>query len=133
VKKVAADDQLATKPSALSLMRVVRAFGYSANGVKYAWQEEAAFRQELFLAVIFVPLGLLLGEGAVEKVLLVGACLLVLVVELLNTGIEAVVDRIGLEKHELSGVAKDLGSAAVLLSLFMWAFTWGLLVLPQMW
>ena len=116
------------KVSAFSLMRVVRAFGYSAGGVKYAWREEAAFRQEVFLSAVFIPLGVLLAETPIECVLLVGVCLFVLIVELLNTGIEVVVDRISLDQHQLSGVAKDLGSAAVMLGLLLWVLTWGVII-----
>ena len=75
-------------------------------------------------SIVFIPLGLFLGEGGVEKVLLVGVCFLVMIVEVLNSGIEAVVDRVGQEHHELSGLAKDLGSSAVLLSLLLFVITW---------
>lgn len=93
--------------------RILLAFGNTRNGLQAAWREEAAFRQELCLAAIVVPLGLWLGRNGIERSLLIAPMLLVLVIELLNSAIEAVVDRIGSERHELSGMAKDLGSAAV--------------------
>ena len=124
-------DPVVKKASAFSLMRIVHALRYSAKGVKYAWLNEAAFRQEVFLAVVFIPLGFWLGNTAVERVLLVGVCFFVLIVELLNTGIEVVVDRISLDRHELSGVAKDLGSAAVMLGLLMWGLTWLSIIGPR--
>ena len=114
------------KPSGLT--RLMKAFGNSMKGFVGVYQNEAAFRQELLLAIILTPAGLYLGHNGIERALLIGSVLLVLVVEILNSSIEAVVDRIGLERHELSGLAKDLGSAAVFLSLTMVAITW-LLVL----
>lgn len=111
------------------LLRIWRALGYSISGFKGAYRDEAAFRQEVLLAVILIPAGLWLGQSGVERALLVGVVLLVLVVELLNSGIEAVVDRFGGEHHELSGLAKDMGSAAVLLSLVMLGVIWGLVLL----
>jgi diacylglycerol kinase (ATP) len=108
--------------------RIWRAFGASYRGYRGAFLGEAAFRQELGIALVVVPLGLWLGDGGVEKALLVGPMLLVLIVELINSAIEAVVDRVGLERHELSGLAKDLGSAAVLASFGLLGLTW-LLVL----
>ena len=114
------------KPSGLT--RLIKAFGNSMKGFVGAYKNEAAFRQELLLAVVLTPLGLYFGHNGIERALLIGSVLLVLVVEILNSSIEAVVDRIGLERHELSGLAKDMGSAAVFLSLAMVAITW-LLVL----
>ncbi len=96
---------------------------YSLKGLKTALYE-TAFRQELFLAVILIPLALWLGKNKIECILLIASVLLVLVVELLNTGIEAVVDRIGSEYHELSGQAKDLGSSAVFITLLILFITW---------
>ena len=98
------------------------------KGFVGVYRHEAAFRQELLLAVVLIPLGLYLGHTGLERALMVGSVLLVLLVEILNSSIEAVVDRIGLERHELSGLAKDLGSAAVFLSLVMAAVTWGLIL-----
>ncbi len=115
------------KPSGMT--RLFRAFGNSMLGFAGVYKHEAAFRQELLLAVILIPLGIYLGHNGIERALLIGSVLLVLVVEILNSAIEAVVDRVGLERHELSGLAKDLGSAAVFLSLAMVAITWGLVLL----
>lgn len=115
------------KPTGLT--RLSRAFGYSLSGFRGAYRDEAAFRQEVLMTVILVPLALWWGRTGVERALLVGSVLLVLVVELLNSGIEAVVDRFGGEHHELSGLAKDMGSAAVLLSLVLLGATWGLVLL----
>jgi diacylglycerol kinase (ATP) len=104
--------------------RLFRAFGASCKGFLGAYREEAAFRQELALAVAVIPLGLWLGRNGVERVLLVAPMFIVLIVELLNSAIEATVDRIGLERHELSGLAKDIGSAAVFTSLTLLAVVW---------
>jgi diacylglycerol kinase (ATP) len=106
-----------------------RACGASRKGLIGAFREEAAFRQELALAVLVVPLGLWLGRSGVERALLVAPVLLVLIVELLNSAIEATVDRVGPERHELAGLAKDIGSAAVLLSLLLCALVWALVLL----
>jgi diacylglycerol kinase (ATP) len=111
--------------------RMFRAFGTSMKGLAGAYREEAAFRQELALAVVVIPLGLWLGETGVERALLIGPMFLVLIVELVNSAVEAVVDRIGLERHELSGLAKDIGSAAVLLSLLLLTVVWLLLLWPR--
>lgn len=109
---------------ATGFQRIVKATGYSLKGLSYAFLHEAAFRQEAVAALVLIPLALWLEVSAVERILLVMAVLLVLVVELLNTGIEAVVDRVGVEYHLLAGVAKDMGSAAVFLSLLFCVFTW---------
>jgi diacylglycerol kinase (ATP) len=114
------------KPTGLT--RVVRAFGYSLQGFRYAWREEAAFRQELCLAVVVVPIGIYLGRSGVERALLVWPMLQILLVELLNSAVEAVVDRSGLERHPLAGMAKDMGSAAVLLSFGMLGTVWLLIL-----
>jgi diacylglycerol kinase (ATP) len=108
--------------------RMLRAFGSSAKGLVGAFREEQAFRQELLFACIALPLGLWLGHSGIERALLVAPVLLILIVELLNSAIEATVDRIGLERHELAGLAKDIGSAAVLLSIILLGVVW-LLVL----
>jgi len=112
------------------LGRIVSASRYSFQGLAFAWQSEQAFRQELLLAVPAMCAAMLLPLAVLEKLALVAVLVLVLVVELLNSAIEAVVDRISLERHPLSRVAKDLGSAAVFLSIMLAALTWGLLVLP---
>lgn len=111
------------------LTRLFRACGASRKGLIGAYREEAAFRQELLLAVGAVPLGLWLGHSGVERALLVAPVLLVLIVELVNSAIEAAVDRVGPERHELAGLAKDIGSAAVLLSLILCAVVWALVLL----
>jgi diacylglycerol kinase (ATP) len=111
------------------LTRIIRACGYSTAGLKAAFINEQAFRQELYALIILIPLGLWLGESGVERALLVGSLLLVPIVELLNSAIEAVVDRFGGEQHELSGRAKDIGSAAVFLSILLACTVWGLVLL----
>ncbi|MCB1760286.1 MAG: diacylglycerol kinase [Gammaproteobacteria bacterium] len=112
------------------LVRIFKAFNYSLAGFRACFRNEAAFRQELAALLLLLPLGLWLGEDGVERALLVASLLLVPVVELLNSAIEAVVDRFGGERHELSGRAKDIGSAAVFLSILLAASVW-LLVLAQ--
>lgn len=106
------------------LTRLWFATRHSAAGFSAAWHHESAFRQELLLALLLVPAGVWLGTNWVERALLVGSVLLVLIVELLNSGIEAAIDRISLEMHELSGRAKDYGSAAVLLALLLCGGIW---------
>ena len=108
--------------------RILKATVYSWRGLKAAFHNEAAFRQELLLTAILAPLGLWLGQNGVERALLLGTLFLVVIVELLNTAIEVVVDRFGGELHELSGRAKDLGSAAVLLSLVNVVVVWALVL-----
>jgi diacylglycerol kinase (ATP) len=111
--------------------RLLRAFAATTKGLIGAYREEAAFRQELAFAVIAVPLGLWLGHNGVERALLVAPVLLVLIVELLNSAVEAVVDRVGLEHHELAGLAKDLGSAAVFVAFVLLAAVWLLVLLGR--
>ena len=106
------------------IIRIIKASGYSWQGLCAAWRHEAAFRQELWLAVVMIPLGLYLGDSGVEKALLVGSVLLVLLIEILNSAIEAVVDRFGGEQHELSGRAKDMASAAVAFALALMVVVW---------
>ncbi len=105
--------------------RIYKAAYYSYKGVRSALVNEAAFRQELTFALILIPLTFWLPVTKLERIAMVSVVVLVLIVELLNSGIEAVVDRIGYEKHELAGRAKDMGSAAVLVSLLLWAYVWG--------
>jgi diacylglycerol kinase (ATP) len=116
------------RPGERGLSRILSAARYSAKGLQSCWQHEAAFRQEVLAACILLPLGLWLGATGLEKALLCAAVLQVLIVEVLNSAIEAVVDRISTDQHPLSGRAKDLGSAAVLLSLLLAALVWGLLL-----
>ena len=106
------------------LKRLINAFGYSIEGFKSAFKNEDAFRQELILAVILIPTGILIGENGFQKALLVSSILAVLIVELLNSGIEATVDRISLEKNSLAKRAKDIGSAAVFLTIVNAILTW---------
>lgn len=115
--------------NAKGFKRLINACRFSAAGFKATWQHEEAFRQEVMLFVVTVPLAIWLGETAIEKVLLIGSIVLVMLVELLNSAVEAVVDRVGFEHHELSGRAKDIGSAAVMLSLVWAALTWALILI----
>lgn len=116
------------KPSARGLARLVNATRWSLAGFRSALRHEEAFRQELALLVLLAPIGLWLGDTGVERALLVGSLLVVLITELLNTAVESVVDRISPEAHALSKRAKDVGSAAVFLSLVCVAVTWGLIL-----
>ena len=111
--------------------RLIGAFGASRKGLAGAFREEAAFRQELAFVAVALPLGLWLGHSGVERALLAAPVMLVLVVELLNSAIEAAVDRMGPERHELAGLAKDIGSAAVLLSFVLFALVWLLVLLGR--
>lgn len=104
--------------------RALKAARYSFQGLSSAWRHEEAFRQEVVLAALMLPFAFVIGEGFLERGLLIGSLLLVLVVELLNSAIEAITDRIGTEHHELSGRAKDLGSAAVMLVLILAGGLW---------
>ncbi|MCU0834810.1 MAG: diacylglycerol kinase [Chromatiaceae bacterium] len=111
--------------------RVVNAFGFSMQGLRACFQFEEAFRQEVLLLIPLLPLGLWLGQTPVERALLVGSLLIVPIVELLNSAIEANVDRVGFERHELSARAKDIASAAVFLSIVLAVVTWALILLPR--
>jgi diacylglycerol kinase (ATP) len=113
------------------LTRLLRAFGSTARGLAGAFRDEAAFRQELAVAVIVIPLGLWLGHSGLERALLIAPMLLILIVELLNSAIEATVDRIGLERHALAGLAKEIGSAAVFMSFVLLAAVWLLVLLGR--
>ena len=106
------------------LQRIVNAAGYSARGLQAAWAHESAFRQEVILAAFMLPAALWLGTTWVERALLVGTVVLVLTVELMNSAVEAAVDRVSFELHPLAGRAKDIGSEAVLLSLLLCGGTW---------
>ena len=110
------------------MQRLYKATLYSLQGLRAAFRNEAAFRLEVFLSLVLVPLGLWLGENGIERALLVGSILLVMIIELINSGIEAVVDRFGEELHELSGIAKDVGSAAVLITLINVLVIWCLIL-----
>lgn len=116
------------KPDHRGIAHVLYAFGYSLKGLRAAFRHEEAFRLELIAVVVMLPLGLWLGTDGVERALLVGTLLLVLIVELVNSAVEAVVDRVGSEHHKLSGRAKDIGSAAVFMALGNVAVVWGLVL-----
>ncbi len=111
--------------------RLVSAYKNSAKGLQSLWATEAAFRQEVMLAVPMILAALFVGRSAVEVGLLISVCVLVLLAEIINSAIEAVVDRVGLDYHELSGKAKDLGSLAVLLSLTLAAVVWALIIIDR--
>jgi len=104
---------------------------WSLQGLAIAWRTEASFRLEVYLCVPLVPLGFWLGQDAVERVMLVGSLLLVLSAELLNSAIEAVIERYGAEHHEMAGRAKDMGSAAVFVLMMNVLLCWGLLLVPR--
>ena len=110
------------------LRRLINACGYSMAGLRAAYQNEDAFRQEVLMAIVLLPLAFVLEQHGLERALMVGSVLLVMIVELLNSAVEATVDRISLENHQLAKRAKDIGSAAVMLSLVNMAVTWGLVL-----
>ena len=105
-------------------LRIIKAAGYSWRGLRAAWQHEAAFRQEAIAALVAVAIACWLDVDIITRVLLIGSVVLVVIVEILNSAIEAVVDRIGQERHPLAGRAKDMGSAAVLLAILLALFVW---------
>jgi diacylglycerol kinase (ATP) len=111
--------------------RLLLAIDASTKGLSGAWRDEAAFRQEVVLALVAAPLGLWLGRNGLERALLVAPVLVVLIVELLNSAIEATVDRIGFEHNELAGLAKDLGAAAVFVALVLVVAVWALVLLDR--
>lgn len=121
-----------SKPGNTGTRRIVQATRSSALGLRAAWKYEAAFRQELILVILLTPVGVWLGRTALERAVLLGCLLAVLVVELLNSAVEAAIDRHGHELHELSGRAKDLGSAAVSISLLLVAVVWGLIAVERL-
>jgi len=117
--------------NAKGLRRIFNAFRFSVAGLRDCFRLEEAFRQEVFLLIPLFPLALWLGETPVERALLVGSLLLVPIVELLNSAIEANVDRVGYERHELSARAKDIASAAVLSSIAYTVIVWGIIIIPK--
>jgi diacylglycerol kinase (ATP) len=119
------------KPGKKGIERIFDAALYSIKGYKYAWKNEAAFRQEVCLAIILIPVAFYLGETAIEVSILIIPIFITLIIELINSAIEAVVDRIGSELHELSGAAKDIGSAAVLISLVLCGIVWGVFIFEK--
>ena len=112
--------------------RILLAAKWSLQGLRAAWLNESSFRLEVYLFAVLAPLGLWLGASAIERALLLGSCLLVLSIELLNSAIEAVIERYGAEHHELAGRAKDMGSAAVFVLMMNVLLTWGLIVGPRL-
>jgi len=126
-----ADSAALARPKPRGLTRVLRAAGASWRGLAGAFRDEAAFRQELALAVVVIPLGCWLGHTGMERAMLVAPMILVLIVELVNSAIEATVDRIGFERHALAGLAKDIGSAAVFMSFVLLGAVWLLVLLGR--
>ncbi len=116
---------------AKGLKRLINATRYSLAGLRAAWKHEEAFRMEIVAAALMVPSAFWIGTTAAQRGLLVGTCFIVLITELLNSAIEAIVDRIGVEHHELSGRAKDIGSAAVMVSLIMTLIIWGMVIMER--
>jgi diacylglycerol kinase (ATP) len=116
------------KPNNTGLLRALRAMRYSARGLAAAFRHESAFRQELALLAILLPAGWWLGRTPPERAALIACCLLVLIVELLNSAVEATVDRVSLDEHPLAKRAKDIGSAAVAMSLVIATLTWGVIL-----
>lgn len=112
--------------------RILLATKWSLQGLRAAWLNESSFRLEVYLFAVLAPLGLWLGASAIERALLLGSCLLVLSIELLNSAIEAVIERYGAEHHELAGRAKDMGSAAVFVLMLNVMLTWGLILGPRL-
>ncbi len=119
--------------NATGLTRIIKAAGYSWKGLHAAWQHEAAFRQELLAALGAILIACWLDVDALVRVLLVGSVIVVIIVELLNSAIEAVVDRISSNMHPLAGRAKDMGSAAVLVAVLLALFIWAMLLIPHLW
>ena len=109
------------------IKRIINAFNYSQAGFRAAWKNEEAFRQEIMAGIIFIPAGFLLGATGTQRAVLIFSYLIIPLVELLNTAIEAIVDRVGMEKNELSKRAKDVGSASVFLSICIAAIMWVLI------
>ncbi len=111
--------------------RILKAAVWSFQGLRAAWMHESSFRLEVYLLAVMGPLALWLGQTGVERALLLGSCLLVLAAELLNSAVEAVIERYGPEHHELAGRAKDMGSAAVFVLMMNVLLCWGLILLPR--
>jgi len=121
-----------SKPGYSGVNRIVKATRYSMQGLRAAWQHESAFRQECTAALVLMPCAFLLAESLGQAALLIAVCIAVLVTELLNSAVEAVVDRVSEEHHQLAGRAKDMGSAAVLLSILMMLSTWVLVAVQRL-
>lgn len=119
------------KPGKTGLNRIIDAVGYSWLGYKAGFKHEAAFRQEIFSSLILIPAAIIFAETNIEIVLLIGSLFIVFIVEILNSAVEAVVDRISDEQHELSGRAKDLGAAAVMTALINVTVIWSIIFVPK--
>lgn len=119
------------KPGKTGISRIIAAGGYSLRGLRFAWKNEAAFRQEVIAALVLIPSAFYLGESGLEIALLLIPVFLVLIVEIVNSAIEAITDRVGSEFHELSGAAKDLGSAAVMVGIILLVLVWGAFLLDK--
>lgn len=134
LKPPEATEELSESPfkGKTGLIRIVHAFFNSMAGLEDAWRHESAFRQEILLACVLVPLASFAPVTAAERALLIGSVLLVIIVELLNTGVEAAIDRISFDHHSLSRRAKDIGSAAVFVALVLLALVWALILLPRL-
>ena len=126
---MSAHDNATPPKPAKGLKRVLNAFRYSMDGLASAMRREESFKEEVWLGIVLIPLGLWLGQTPVEKVLLVGACLLILILELVNSCIEACIDYISLERHPQAKHAKDMGSALVFIGMMNWLVTWGVILL----
>ena len=111
--------------------RILKAAVWSLQGLRAAWVHESSFRLEVYLLVVLAPLALWLGGSGLERALMIGSCLLVLAAELLNSAVEAVIERYGPEHHELAGRAKDMGSAAVFVLMMNVLLCWGLILVPR--
>jgi diacylglycerol kinase (ATP) len=120
------------KPGHKGLQRVIKATEYSVRGLGSAWRYEPAFRQECIVTLVLLPCAFLLGETLTQTALLIGVCLVVLIAELLNSAVEAAIDRMGEDHHDLAGRAKDMSSAAVMMSLVLVGLTWGLVALERL-
>lgn len=113
---------------ATGLKRIINALGYSCDGLKTAWKNEAAFRQEILACAILIPLTFFIPSTSVEKILMIGSLLLIVIVELINTGFENIIERISNDWHESSKKVKDLGSAAVLIAILNAVMIWGIIL-----
>ncbi len=119
------------KPGKKGFSRLIDACGYSWLGYKAAYKNEAAFREELFLGALLTPVAIIFSESSIELAILLGSLFLVLITELLNSGLEAIVDRVSDKHHELSGRAKDLGAAAVMAALINVIVIWSIILVPK--
>ena len=124
-----ADSQNSHAPR--SVLRVFKALNWSMQGLKATWSHESSFRLEVYLILLLTPLAYLMGDSGLERAVMIGSMLLVLIVEVLNSALEAEVDRWGPEWHELAGRAKDMGSAAVFLTMMNVLLCWGLILIPR--